>query len=94
MMRVEEFYAAAAQAGMLVEAEVDGQTIAVDFRAPDEPVLGSLAMSADYAMRYPTTALPALAVGSSVSINGFAYRVREIRSIGDGSEAHASLTRL
>ncbi len=93
-MLIEALYAAAARAGLLVEVEVEGQTIAVDFRAPDESVLGGLAISADYTMRYPATALPRLAVGSSVSISGMAYRVREIRSIGDGSECHASLTRL
>lgn len=93
-MRIEELYAAAARAGLLVEVEVEGQTIAVDFRSPDESVLGGLAMSADYTMRYLATAIPSLAVGSSVSVSGTAYRVREIRNIGDGSEAHASLTRL
>ena len=94
MIRLEELYAAAARSGLLVEAEVDGQIIAVDFRSPDESVLGGLAMSADYTMRYPATALTSLTVGSSVFIKGLGYRVREIRSIGDGSEAHASLTSL
>lgn len=94
MIRLEELYAAAARSGLLVEAEIDGQTVAVDFRSPDESVLGGLAMSADYTMRYPAMALPSLAVGSTVLINGLSYRVREIHSIGDGSEAHTSLTRL
>ena len=93
-MRIEELYAAATRTGLLVDVEVEGQTIAVDFRSPDESVLGGLALTADYTMRYPATVLPTLTGGSRVSVGGNVYRVREIRSIGDGSECRASLTRL
>ena len=94
MVRMEDFYAAAARSGFLVDAEIDGHTIAVDFRSPDESVLDGLALSADYTIRFPASVLPALAAGNTVSIAGNTYRVRDIRSIGDGSERRASLSRL
>jgi len=94
MVRIEDFYDAAARSGLLVDAEIDGHTIAVDFRSPDESVLDGLALSADYTIRFPASALPNLAAGATVSIGGSHYRVRDIRSTGDGSESHASLSRL
>lgn len=93
-MRVERFYEAAARAGLLVNAQIGGHTVAVEFRAPDETVLDGLALSADYTMRFPASALPALAIGDSVSIADNTYRVRDIRSIGDGSECSALLSRI
>jgi len=45
-------------------------------------------------MRFPASALPALAIGDSVSIADNTYRVRDIRSIGDGSERSALLSRI
>ena len=94
MVRIEDFYEAAGRSGLLVDAEIDGHTIAVDFRSPDESVLDGLALSADYTIRFPASVLPALAAGNTVSIAGNTYRVRDIRSIGDGSEKRASLSRL
>ncbi len=94
MVRIEDFYEAAGRSGLLVDAEIDGHTIAVDFRSPDETVLDGLALSADYTIRFPASALPSLAAGDTVSIAGSIYRVRDIRSIGDGSERRASLSRL
>ncbi|MBE0475322.1 hypothetical protein [Rhodoferax sp.] len=94
MVRIEDFYEAAGRSGLLVDAEIDGHTIAVDFRSPDESVLDGLALSADYTIRFPASTLPSLAAGDIVSIAGNTYRVRDIRSIGDGSERRASLSRL
>ncbi|WP_047835758.1 MULTISPECIES: head-tail joining protein [unclassified Cupriavidus] len=94
MVRIEAFYDAAGRSGLLVDAEIDGHTIAVDFRSPDETVLDGLALSTDYTIRFPASALPSLAAGDTVSIGGSNYRVRDIRSIGDGSERRASLSRL
>jgi len=94
MVRIEDFYEAAGRSGLLVDAEIDGHTVAVDFRSPDESVLDGLALSADYTIRFPASVLPALAAGNTVSIAGNTYRVRDIRSIGDGSERRASLSRL
>jgi hypothetical protein len=93
MVRIEDFYEAAGRSGLLVDAEIDGHTVAVDFRSPDETVLDGLALSADYTIRFPASALPSLAAGDTVSIAGSLYRVRDIRSIGDGSERRASLSR-
>src|SRR5690606_22506914 len=42
MVRIEDFYEAASRSGLLVDAEIDGNTIAVDFRSPDESVLDGL----------------------------------------------------
>ena len=63
MVRVEDMYAAAASAGLLVQAEVGGQIVAVDFRSPDETVLDGFALSADYSMRsrYPDCPISRLA---------------------------------
>ena len=60
MVRIEDFYEAAGRSGLLVDAEIDGHTIAVDFRSPDETVLDGLALSADYTIRFPASVLPAL----------------------------------
>ena len=94
MIAIEAFYTAAAHAGLLVDALVDGQRIAVEFRAPDESVLDGLALSTDYTMRYPRSLVPRLDAGDTVQISGAAYRVREIRALGDGSECQATLSRL
>ena len=90
---VEALYEAARRAGLLVEAEVGGLCVWVDFRAPDEAVLEGLALSADYTLRFPVFILPMLAVGEIVTVRGASYRVRDLRAIGDGSERRAALTR-
>jgi hypothetical protein len=97
---IEMLYVAAARAGLLKEATwspangADPQTVAVDFRAPDETVLDGLALSTDYAIRYPASALVGLTSGETLTIDGQSFRVREVRAVGDGSEKRATLTRL
>jgi hypothetical protein len=97
---IERLYAAAAQAGLLktvtwVPAEgAEPQTAFVEFRAPDETVLDGLGLSTDYAIRYPASVLVGLAQGDTVMVTGQAYRVREVRAVGDGSEKRATLSRL
>ena len=97
---IERLYAAAARAGLLKEAiwapteGAEPQTVAVDFRAPDETVLDGLGLSTDYSIRYPASLLAGLASGAIVTVEGQAYRVREVRAVGDGSEKRATLTRL
>ena len=93
-MRTEDFYEAAARAGLLVEVLIDGQTVAVDFRSPDETVLAGLALSADYTMRFPASVLPDLAGGQIVALGTDHYRVRAVRAIGDGTERRADLSRI
>jgi hypothetical protein len=82
------------RAGLLAAAEIEGRVVMADFRAPDETLLDGLALSTDYTMRFPSSALPELAVGQVVTIGGEQYRVREVRAFGDGSERRAALTRL
>lgn len=94
MLSVEFLYASAANAGLLKPASIGGTQVLVDFRAPDEDVLGGMGISRDYAVRYPLAWLPALATGSTLEVGGHTYRVREVSAIGDGTEARASLTRL
>ena len=100
MAFVDFLYEAADRAGLLKEAlwnpsdGSDSVSAKVDFRAPDETVLDGLALSADYAIHYPASKLVGLASGETLTIDGQAYRVREVGAIGDGSEKHATLTRL
>jgi len=100
MALIEELYAAAEQAGLLREAVWSPTgggavvTAKVGFRAPDENILDGLGLSTDYAITYPASNLVGLAAGDTLTLDGFAYRVREIRAIADGSEKRATLTRL
>jgi hypothetical protein len=97
---LERLYNAAARAGLLSIATwlpgdgSDPETVSVEFRAPDDPVLDGLGLSTEYAMRYPASRFVGLAAGETVTVNGERYRVREIRAVGDGSEKRASLTKL
>jgi hypothetical protein len=93
-MDLTEFYDAAASAGMLTEVSVAGNTLMCEFRAPDESVLDGLVLATDYAIRYPASRLPSLAVGETVVIAGDSYQVREVRALADGGERRATLTKL
>ncbi len=92
-MEVTDFYDAAAAAGLLAEVIAGGVPVLCEFRAPDASVLDGLALSTDYAIRYPASRLPSLAGGDSVVIAGESYQVREVRALGDGSERRATLTK-
>lgn len=94
MASLEDLYAAAAAAGLLVEADIGGQIVAVEFRAPDEPVLEGLALSSEYTIRFPSTLVANLRIGDLVQVAGVAYRVRDLRILGDGSEQRAMLSRV
>ena len=91
---IERLYAAAESAGLLVHADVAGRTVAVGFAAPDRTVLDGLVRSTDYAITYPTSALPDLAVGQTLVIAGVTYAVRDRQALADGTEQLATLTRL
>jgi hypothetical protein len=90
---IERLYEAAERSGLLTTVEVGGQLITVDFSAADETVLEGLVRAADYTIRYPASALPALSIGDSLLIAGASYTVRDVRAIGDGSEHRADLSR-
>jgi hypothetical protein len=94
MVNAEFLYLAAANAGLLTPARIGNREVLVDFRAPDEEVLGGLGLSRNYTMRYPRSWWPDLAPGSELDIAGQSYRVLEIRQMPDASEVQASLTKL
>lgn len=91
---IEHLYAAAERAGLLVNAEVGGRTVAVGFSAPDQNLLDGLVRAADYTISYPSSALPDLGVGDALVIAGQSYQVRDVRAVADGTERRADLTRL
>lgn len=91
---IERLYEAAANAGLLVSAEVAGRTVSVGFLCIDENLLEGLVRSAAYTITYPLSLLPDLEAGHSVVIAGQTYQVRDVRAIGDGTERRADLTRL
>ncbi|MDO3530845.1 hypothetical protein Q3O93_02805 [Ralstonia pseudosolanacearum] len=93
-VRTEDFYDAAARAGLLVNVTVGGVTAAVEFRSPDETVFDGLALAADYSIRFPASVLPDLASGQVVTLGTNQYQVRGVRAIGDGSERRADLSRI
>lgn len=92
-MDIATLYEAARNAGLLTPVTVAGTTVYCAFRAPDETVLDGLALSRDYQIDYPAAWLT-LAAGDAVEIAGAAYRVREVRAIGEGSERRATLSQL
>lgn len=97
---IERLYEAGARAGLLEEATwvsaegAEPETVPVDFRAPDETVLDGQGLSTDYSVRYPATVLVGLTPGDSITLEEQAYRMREIRAVGDGLEKGVTLTRL
>jgi hypothetical protein len=73
-------------------ATFGARTAVVLLDAPADDVLVGRAMSREYAMRYRAADLPGLVRGSTVSIDGSTYTVREARRIGDGATLAADLT--
>ena len=93
MVSLTDLYSAAGRAGLLTPAVIGGSEVLVDFRAPDVEVLNGLGLSSDYAIRYPASDVM-LDTGHELVIGGVTYRVREVRTVGDGSECRATLMRL
>ena len=93
MVSLTDLYSAAGRAGLLTPAVIGGSEVLVDFRAPDVEVLDGLGLSSDYAIRYPASDVM-LDTGHELVIGGVTYRVREVRTVGDGSECRATLMRL
>jgi hypothetical protein len=92
VVRVSDLYDAASRAGLLTPVQVGTQTVQCAFRAPDETVLDGLVLSRDYEIEFPVERL-SLHAGDTVSIAGVSYRVREVVSLRDGSEARATLAK-
>lgn len=97
---VEQVYEAATNAGLLKDChwQPSGgsptQQHPVGFSAPDDTILDGLALNTDYAITYPSSVFVGLAAREVVDIDGVAYQVRDVRSLSDGSEMRAKLTRL
>jgi hypothetical protein len=100
MNLIEQIYESATNAGLLTEClwypsnGAPSQRHQVGFAAPDESLIDGLTLSTDYVMTYPVTAFGGLAAREVVEISGTAFQVRDIRSLSDGSEIRAKLTRL
>ena len=97
---VEQIYASAGNAGLLRECRwqpSDGspaQQHPVGFAAPDDTVFDGLVSTSDHQMSYPASVFVGLAARDTVEIDGVTYQVRDIWTVGDGSEMRAKLTRL
>jgi hypothetical protein len=99
MAAIEDIYAAAERAGFLKEVlflPSAGSAVRamVEYRAADASLLDGLATGRDYRLTYPASRLVGLTAGDTLTLEGRAYRVREVRAIGDGTEMRATLTRL
>ncbi|CAK0777470.1 Head-tail adaptor protein [Gammaproteobacteria bacterium] len=95
---IESLYQSAARAGLLVRCLWVNSPSPVEawvgFKAVDEAVLNGLTLSTETTITFPASALPGLLAGAVVEIRGDRYQVREVRSLGDGSERRATLTKL
>jgi hypothetical protein len=90
-LSVVKLYAAARDAGLLTDVQVNQQTVFCEFTAPDEGVLDGLVLNRDYRLRYPAAWLT-LKSGDTVAVDTRRFTVREVRALGDGQEHQAWLT--
>lgn len=71
------------------------QTATGILNAPDETagvgVVGAL--SREYLLIYPVTKLVGLSTGQTLTVDGAAYTVREVRGIDDGNIMNATLAK-
>lgn len=51
---------------------------------PSEVIAGGMVITTDYALTIKTSALPGLGYGDSLTVDGEAYTVREVRAQDDG----------
>lgn len=97
---IERLYEAAGNAGLLHECHwqpADGspmQTGLVGFAAPDDTLFEGLTSTTDYTVSFPASAFVGIAARDTVVISESTFQVREVRTVGDGSELRARLTRL
>ncbi len=76
-----------------VQASANGMTACVLLDMPGQSLLGDMQISTDYAITYASADLPGLKHGSSITVSGSAYTVREITLQDDGQISRASLKR-
>ncbi|CAK0753262.1 Head-tail adaptor protein [Gammaproteobacteria bacterium] len=95
---IESLYQSAQRAGLLVRCRWVNPPTPVEawvgFKAVDEAVLNGLTLSTETTFTFPASALSGIAAGAIVEVRGDRYQVREVRSLGDGSERKATLTKL
>lgn len=61
---------------------------------PSEVIAGGMVITTDYALTYKTSALPGLAYGDALTVDGQAYTVRESRAQDDGKFSIAYLSKV
>jgi hypothetical protein len=61
---------------------------------PTEIVAGGMVLTTDYSLTYRTSDLPGLEYGSTVTVDGLQYTVREVRLQDDGVFSIAYLQRV
>lgn len=80
---------------LAVTASFGAQTAEVFLDAPDEEAIGGEVLTREYAIVYRATQLTGLTRGSSITVNGNNYVVRqEPRAVDDGALLRALLTRV
>ncbi|MDR3414213.1 MAG: hypothetical protein P4L87_25175 [Formivibrio sp.] len=76
-----------------VVATFNGVDANVWLNMPDHSVLGDMQISSEYAIEFVTGALPGIAHGRSITVDGIAYTVREVTKIDDGATSVATLSK-
>lgn len=61
---------------------------------PDQIIGGGLAISTDYSLLTKTSLFGNAGYGDSISVDGVAYSVREVRKVDDGSLCRMILTKV
>lgn len=61
---------------------------------PTEMVGGGMVLMSDYMLTIKSSVYPSLAYGSSLTVNGIAYSVREVRAQDDGNFTLVFLSRV
>lgn len=92
-MFTEDLGAFFATGDFAVPAVFGALTAEVLLDAPDEELLGGEVLSTEYAIRYRAGQLTGLTRGSSITVNGINYTVRQVRATDDGALMRATLTR-
>lgn len=88
---VEQVYAAAAKAGLLMRCTLVSQNGLrevrdVEFRTTDDTVFDNLVMAVETTITVPNTYFHRAQRGDLCMVNGKTYQIRDIRAIHDGSE--------
>lgn len=64
------------------------------FDAQTQDIFGDAALSDEYTITYPSTALPGLRSGDLGTVGGVQYRVRDVRLKSDGALVTAKLSKV